>query len=295
MSEEAFEELVPGEFWREVVERVAAEAPDSLLVAEAFWLMEPFFVSELGMDRVYNSAFMHMLRERENALFQRLLRNTVARAPELLRRSVNFLTTPDEASAAEQFGRGDRYFGACALLAAMPGTPLFGHGQIEGLGEKYGMEFRRARSDDPPHRDLVERHRREIVPLLAERHLFAGVDGLALLDFIGVDGVRWDEVFTWRTGRGEDLRLVAYNNSDQAVEGTLRDAGGGSLVSLTGAEAAGAETLTLRDDRHDVELTFPLDQLRSEGLPIRLEAWQALVLAVEADLPPVGTAATEEE
>jgi len=44
MSREAFEAAVPEEFWRDVVDRVAAEAPDTLLLAEAFWLMEGYFV-----------------------------------------------------------------------------------------------------------------------------------------------------------------------------------------------------------------------------------------------------------
>ncbi len=39
---------MPVEFWREVVDRVAAEAPDTLLLAEAFWLLEGYFVRTLG-------------------------------------------------------------------------------------------------------------------------------------------------------------------------------------------------------------------------------------------------------
>ncbi|WP_243689091.1 alpha-amylase family glycosyl hydrolase [Geotalea toluenoxydans] len=40
MSREEFDAAFPVEFWREVVDRVAAEAPGTLLLAEAFWLME---------------------------------------------------------------------------------------------------------------------------------------------------------------------------------------------------------------------------------------------------------------
>ena len=47
-----------------------AEAPDTLLLAEAFWLMEGYFVRTLGMHRVYNSAFMNMLRDEENAKYR---------------------------------------------------------------------------------------------------------------------------------------------------------------------------------------------------------------------------------
>ncbi|MCK7519199.1 MAG: hypothetical protein MZV64_16495 [Ignavibacteriales bacterium] len=35
------------------------------MLAEAFWLMEGYFVRTLGMHRVYNSAFMHMMRNEE--------------------------------------------------------------------------------------------------------------------------------------------------------------------------------------------------------------------------------------
>ena len=55
MSQEEFDALMPNEFWREVVDRVAVEVPGTLLLAEAFWLLEGYFVRTLGMHRVYNS------------------------------------------------------------------------------------------------------------------------------------------------------------------------------------------------------------------------------------------------
>src|SRR5437660_4747759 len=91
-----FTALMPGEFWREVVDRDAAEAPRTLLLAEAFWLMEGYFVRTLGMHRVYNSAFMHMLRDEDNAGYRKVIRDTVEFDPEILGRYVNFLTNPDE-------------------------------------------------------------------------------------------------------------------------------------------------------------------------------------------------------
>jgi hypothetical protein len=65
MMQDQFDQLMPEEFWREVVDRVAIEAPDTLLLAEAFWLMEGYFVRTLGMHRVYNSA--HELLRDDNA------------------------------------------------------------------------------------------------------------------------------------------------------------------------------------------------------------------------------------
>ncbi len=65
MTKAQFDEVFPVEFWREVVERVASEVPDTLLLAEAFWLMEGYFVRTLGMHRVYNSAFMNSCATRK--------------------------------------------------------------------------------------------------------------------------------------------------------------------------------------------------------------------------------------
>ena len=140
----SFERRMPDEFWREVVDRVAAEAPDTLLLAEAFWLLEGYFVRTLGMHRVYNSAFMHMLRDENNAEYQQVIRETVrVRRRASSGRYVNFMNNPDERTAIDQFGSGDKYFGVATLLATLPGLPMFGHGQVEGFGEQYGMEFRR--------------------------------------------------------------------------------------------------------------------------------------------------------
>ena len=104
MSRAEFDRLMPNEFWREVVDRVAAEAPGTLLLAEAFWLLEGYFVRTLGMHRVYNSAFMHMLRDEDNAGYRKVMRDTLEFDPAILGRYVNFLTNPDEEPATSSSG-----------------------------------------------------------------------------------------------------------------------------------------------------------------------------------------------
>ena len=150
-----FDAALPNEFWREVVDRVAAEVPDTLLLAEAFWLMEGYFVRTLGMHRVYNSAFMHMLRDEDNAKYRTVMKNVLEFDPQVLKRFVNFMNNPDEKTAIEQFGDGDKYFGVATLMATLPGLPMVGHGQIEGFHEKYGMEYRRAYWDEHPNEGLI--------------------------------------------------------------------------------------------------------------------------------------------
>ena len=203
MTKEQFEEAMPIEFWREVVDRAAVEAPDTLLLAEAFWLMEGYFVRTLGMHRVYNSAFMNLLRNEDNDKYRTVMKNTLEFDPEILKRFVNFMNNPDERTAVDQFGKGDKYFGICTLMATLPGLPMFGHGQVEGFTEKYGMEFRRAYWEEQVDQNLVERHIREIFPLLHRRALFAGVEHFLLFDFFSPEGFVNEDVYAYANGLGQ--------------------------------------------------------------------------------------------
>ncbi len=102
--------------------------------------MEGYFVRTLGMHRVYNSAFMVMLRDEDNAKYRSVIKNTLEFDPDIMKRYVNFMSNPDERTAIDQFGKGDKCFGVATMMATLPGLPMFGHGQIEGFTEKYGMD-----------------------------------------------------------------------------------------------------------------------------------------------------------
>ncbi len=222
LTKSEFNALMPEEFWREVVDRVAAEAPDTLLLAEAFWLLEGFFVRTLGMHRVYNSAFMNMLRDEDNAGYRAVMKKILEFDPEILRRLVNFMNNPDERTAVDQFGKDNKYFGVCILMATMPGLPMFGHGQIEGFTEKYGMEYRRAYKDEAPDQYLLERHQREIFPLLHLRYLFAGIEYFLLYDFFTNSGYVNEDVFAYSNRHENEAALVVYHNKNNAVSGWIK-------------------------------------------------------------------------
>ena len=222
LTKAEFDARMPNEFWREVVDRVAQEVPDTLLLAEAFWLMEGYFVRTLGMHRVYNSAFMNMLRDEDNAKYRSVIKNTLEFDRRILKRYVNFMNNPDERTAVDQFGKGDKYFGICTMLATMPGLPMFGHGQVEGFTEKYGMEFRRAYWDEQPDGYLVERHEREVFPLLRRRYLFADVTDFLLYDLFTAEGHVAEDVFAYSNRVGEERALVIYHNKYAEVRGWIR-------------------------------------------------------------------------
>jgi glycosidase len=222
MSKKQFNDLLPEEFWRQVVDRVAQEAPDTLLLAEAFWLLEGYFVRTLGMHRVYNSAFMNMLKDEENSKYRSVIKNTLEFNPEVLKRFVNFMSNPDEETAVTQFGKGDKYFGVCTMMVTMPGLPMFAHGQVEGFNEKYGMEYRHAKWDEQPDQELIERHEREIFPLMKRRHLFADVRNFLLYDFFTPEGYVNEDVFAYSNRVGDERALIIYHNKYASARGWIR-------------------------------------------------------------------------
>jgi glycosidase len=211
LDDAAFDAAMPREFWREVVDRVALEAPDTLLLAEAFWMMEGFFVRTLGMHRVYNSAFMHMTKNEDGRGYRDLMKETLSFDPQIMKRFVNFMNNPDEESARVQFGDGDKYFAVATLLATLPGLPMIGHGQFEGYREKYGMEFRAPRTDESPDERLLARHDREVVPLLHRRAQFAEVDRFRLYDVTAPDGAVLEDVYAFSNHAMGSGSLVLVN------------------------------------------------------------------------------------
>lgn len=221
LTTQQFEDAIPNEFWREVVDRCAQEMPDTLLLAEAFWMMEGYFTRTLGMHRVYNSAFMNMLKKEENQKYRDTVKNTIKFDPQVLKRFVNFMNNPDEETAVAQFGKGDKYFGVCTLMITMPGLPMFGHGQLEGFEEKYGMEYTRAYKDEQVDYDLMNRHQKDIFPLLHKRYLFAGVENFLFYD-VWNEGCVNENIFAYSNRVGKEGTIVFYNNKYDRACGWIK-------------------------------------------------------------------------
>ncbi|MFP3959898.1 MAG: alpha-amylase family glycosyl hydrolase [Spirochaetaceae bacterium] len=291
MSAEEFNRRLPVEFWREVVDRCAEEAPNTLLLAEAFWMMEGYFVRTLGMHRVYNSAFMNMLKEEENAKYRQTIKNTIEFDKEILKRFVNFMNNPDEETAVAQFGKGDKYFGIATLMITMPGLPMFGHGQVEGFAEKYGMEYSRAYWDEQPDEELIRRHEREIFPLMRRRWAFSGVENFLLFDLYGEDGRVNENVFAYANRVGRERTLVLYNNAFERAAGWIRESAGFVEKMADGSREFRRDTLAAALDLTDDHRRFCLlyeqrsglwylrnsREVTEQGLPVVLDGYAAQV------------------
>ncbi len=302
MTGDQFLAAMPNEFWREVVDRVAHEAPGTLLLAEAFWLMEGYFVRTLGMHRVYNSAFMNMLRDEKNANYRSVIKNTIEFDPEILQRYVNFMNNPDERTAVDQFGRGEKYFGTCVMLSTLPGLPMFGHGQLEGFEEKYGMEFRRASKVEDPDVGMVAEHWRRISPLLHRRGLFSGASDFRLYDCWSDSGGVNEDVYAYSNRRGHERALVLYHNRWADARGWIRTSvafadkrpdGSRPLKQVTLGEAFGldpyhAPHVRCREVVTGREYLFDTHQLAHDGLRVELPGYGSRVYVDWTEVPADG-------
>ena len=293
VSTDEFNRLFPQEFWREVVVRVAKEIPETLLLAEAFWMLEGYFVRTLGMHRVYNSAFMNMLKLEMNDQYRQVIKEVLEFDSQILKRFVNFMSNPDEATAVAQFGKGDKYFGICTMMVTMPGLPLFGHGQIEGLTEKYGMEYHKAYWDEPIDEYLVKRQEKEIFPLLKKRHLFSDVTNFHLYDFYLEDGSVNEDVFAYSNRYENERSMIVYNNCFRNTSGWIRlsasrvEMGRGGRKKLVRVDISRGLSLRTADNDYTIfkDLRSGLEYIRSsreireKGFYLMLRAYQTHVLA----------------
>lgn len=283
MTRGTFDEAMPIEFWREVVDRINTEMPETLLLAEAFWLMEGYFVRTLGMHRVYNSAFMHMMMKEENDKYKQLIKNTLEFNPEILKRYVNFMSNPDEETAVNQFGKGDKYFGVTILMITFPGLPMFAHGQVEGLSEKYGMEYTRAYYDEHPDQNLISRHEYEIFPLIKKRKLFSQVQNFELYDLIDNSGNINGNVFAFSNYNDGARALILYNNSYFECAGTINYSSN-KMQNNYLANKKVSEALRIKDDQKyfyscrdhktKLEYLFRGNDVHSFGLYFHLQGYQ---------------------
>jgi hypothetical protein len=250
--------------------------------------MEGYFVRTLGMHRVYNSAFMNMMRDEENAKYRSVIKNTLEFDPDIMKRYVNFMSNPDERTAIDQFGTGDKGFGVAAVMSTLPGLPMFGHGQIEGYTEKYGMEYRWPRYQEDPDPALVARHERQIAPLLHQRALFAESSNFLLYDFYREDGSVDENVFAYSNSQGENRSLVLYNNRYATTRGTIdnsaayADKQSGHLRQRRLKEglslrADPALVFAYRDSLTGLEYLRRSVNLAEHGLTVELHAYQCHV------------------
>jgi hypothetical protein len=173
-------------------------------------------------------------------------------------------------------------------MSTLPGLPMFGHGQIEGFTEKYGMEYRWPRYQEDANPALVARHERQLAPLLHNRTLFAESSNFLLYDFFREDGTVDENVFAYSNRRGDERALVIYHNKFAHTRGTVdfsaayADKGAGQLRQRKLSEGLGlsgdpAAIFAWRDSLTGLEYLRRGSALTHHGLTVELQAYQCHV------------------
>jgi hypothetical protein len=174
------------------------------------------------------------------------------------------------------------------MMVTLPGLPMFGHGQIEGLVEKYGMEYHHAKWEEQPDGELMQRHEREIFPLLKRRPLFAEVKHFLLYDFYTPEGYVDEDVFAFSNRLGEESVLVIYHNRYKSVRGWVRfsvpysikiEGGERILIQKNLGESLGLHAESdffciFRDHVSGLEYIRDSKELFEKGLYVELGAYQ---------------------
>jgi len=272
MDDLDFDDQMPHEFWVEVLKDIQKKEPDTLLIAEAFWLMEGFFIEHLGMDRVYNSAFMNLLREEENEKFKQFIEDIIAKDPLFLERLVNYQSTPDEESAINQFGNKEKYFSICTLLATMPGLPMFGHGQFEGYKERYGMDFLQPHLKETPDEHLITRHKELIHPLLENRFKYSRSKNFKLHNYHYTNGKINNNVIAYSNQNYNYQSLVIYNNADRQSDGFIK----------IPSKLLENNSVVLMDFYSKEEINIPFSAIEDRGISIRLSPYECRVFEIKS-------------
>jgi hypothetical protein len=153
------------------------------------------------------------------------------------------------------------------------------------------MEYRRAYWDEDPDPRLVERHEREIFPLLHRRYLFAGVENFLLYDFFAPEGHVNEDVFAYSNRVAGEKGLVVYHNKYAEARGWIRtsvayavktDDGGQRLEQKSLGEGLAleddGETFTVfRDHLTGLEYIRNNRELHERGLYVELGAYKCHV------------------
>ncbi len=251
------------EFWPDVIAKLRARHPETVLIAETYWDLE-WTLQQQGFGFCY-----------DKRLYDRIIAGDAPAVRDHLRadlsyqsRLVRFLENHDEPRIADRLPGGAERAAAVAI-ATLPGATLWHEGQFEGRRIRPPV-FLARRPDEPPDTELADWYRR-------------------LLDIVPAHGVRRG---TWRlleaTGWPDNQsyrNLMAW--SWEASPGVGRH---GVVVNFSGAPAQGRIPLpwpglagrswNLIDLLGEEAFERSGDEMTGPGLFVALRPWQCYLLAV---------------
>src|SRR5699024_3800485 len=148
--------------------------------------------------------------------------------------------------------------------------------------------YKRPRYEEESDPWLVERHQRDIFPLLHRREQFAQVDEFRFYDFVREDGTVNEDVIAYSNRAGSAASLGAYHNRDAQTVGRVelsvasaQPAGGTERRSLfegLGLQGGEDRFLVFRVQGTGLEHLVRSELVRQRGLELTLGAYGCTVL-----------------
>ncbi|MFN7951162.1 MAG: alpha-amylase family glycosyl hydrolase [bacterium] len=201
------------ELWSELVARARKRCPSTLLIAEAYWGLEPDLL-ELGFDFAYDKTIYDLL------LADRLgaLRAHLGSARSWLARGVHFVENHDEERAQVAFGR-ERARAATVVMLTLPGMPMIHDGQLEGAALRAPIHLARAAAAD----ELPDegRFQREMLELTRAAAFTRGTWSLLHAVEEPPRASSESPILAWRWRADEEVVAVAVNWSAEPVAATI--------------------------------------------------------------------------
>ncbi|GAA3431768.1 alpha-amylase family glycosyl hydrolase [Kutzneria kofuensis] len=254
-----------GEFWPEVIGRLRERHPETVLLAEAYWDLEPS-LQQQGFSFCYDKRLHDHIVEQDPAAIREHLRAGRNHQSRLVR----YLEDHDEPRIAGQLDPAAEVAAAVAI-ATLPGATLWHEGQFEGRKVRPSV-FVSRRPDEPPDRGLAAWHARLLATVANHRVRRGAWQLLEPAGWPDNQSCRNLMAWCWLPADGETRHLVVINFSAQPAQARIPlgwpDLPGRRwrLTNLLGDDVFG------RDG----------DDLAGSGLYVCLGPWQAHLLSVES-------------
>ena len=148
-------------FWRRCLDRVRAEHPGTLFMAEVYWNRE-YELQQAGFDFTFDKILYDRLLSGDAESIRAHLRAT----PDYQKHCVRFLENHAEQRAALRFTSPEHHRGALLITGMVPGLLLCNHGQDDGrrLHASNHANRRPPEGGSLPHREAY----RDLMNLLSE-------------------------------------------------------------------------------------------------------------------------------
>jgi Alpha amylase, catalytic domain len=244
------------EFWGEAHRAV----PELTLLAEAYWGTEGRLL-DLGFSYAYDKGMYDAVRDMRISD----VRNQLNHSIEAQGRFAHFLENHDEARCVTVFGK-QRLPSAAALMGTLPGMRLYHQGELEGYAIHLPITLRTA-APQPADPD-IEALFAKILQVTKEGAFHEGT--WALLPVTQERDETYANLIAYEWRLGSSWRVIIINLAGEASQGWVH----------FGDRALNANEYIFHDEWDDAKYWRGSEGLRSEGLFVRKDAFQAHIFDV---------------